>query len=191
VKTKGTRVLLPAPRDFYEAELGELRRSSLSWYRPKAGCPFHPSKSKTSFSVNLDSGGGCFSCGAHGGDLIAFVRLRYNLNFVEACKRLGCWEENGKHPKQRPGPRVPFLVMTFSIDGQEYRAKIPDQPKTDRQLTRSFYYRARDRLTELRQGAPEQCPNEEEIQWGILSLSWELIRIDERSTDMFCASTSS
>ena len=87
--------LIPPARTFYEKELGKLTRPSRGWAR--ANCPFHESKSKTSFSVNLDSGGGfcCFGCGAKGGDPVDFVRLRYKLDFRGACRELGCWRESG------------------------------------------------------------------------------------------------
>src|SRR5689334_16313513 len=83
--------LLPSPQPFYSNELGKLSRPSRGWSR--GNCPFHPSKSKTSFSVNLDNGAfHCFGCGVHGGDLIAFARLHYKLGFREACKYLGAWD---------------------------------------------------------------------------------------------------
>jgi DNA primase len=86
------RSLLPPARTFYERELGELRRPSRGWTTPKAGCPFHESKSKTSFRVNLDSGGFCcFGCGSKGGDVVAFVMLRDRLDFKRAAQSLGAW----------------------------------------------------------------------------------------------------
>ena len=60
-------------------------------------CPFHPDKNAGSFKVNLDSGAfKCFSCGAAGGDIIAFYRLRYCLDFMTALRdlegRAGLWQ---------------------------------------------------------------------------------------------------
>jgi hypothetical protein len=85
--------LLPSARGFYQRELGELTRPDhKGWARPKTGCPFHDSNSKTSFRVNLDSGGFlCFSCGAKGGDLIDYVRFRDRSDFKAACQTLGVW----------------------------------------------------------------------------------------------------
>lgn len=82
------RAALPPARSFYEREMGELRRPDRKgWARPKSGCPFHNSESKSSFFVNVDNGGFyCFSCGAKGGDVLAFVRQRYSLSFPEALK---------------------------------------------------------------------------------------------------------
>lgn len=84
------RAALPVPRIFYERELGELRRPSRGWASPKAGCPFHVSKSKTSFRLNLESGAfRCFGCGAKGGDVLSFARLRYHLDFRQAAGYVG------------------------------------------------------------------------------------------------------
>lgn len=86
---------LPPARVFYEQELGELRRPSRGWARPKAGCPFHESTSKASFAVNLNTGGFfCFSCGAKGGDVLDFLKLR-GMDFKTAAKSLGAWRTEG------------------------------------------------------------------------------------------------
>src|SRR5215831_2608205 len=82
------RSQLPPARSFYERELGELSRPDRrGWAKPKGGCPFHASKSKKSFHVNLDTGGFyCFGCDEKGGDVLQFVRRRYRLSFPEALK---------------------------------------------------------------------------------------------------------
>ena len=84
---------LPPARSFYEKELGELRRPSRGWAKPKAGCPFHQSKSRTSFAVNMNHGGfRCLApeCDQHG-DMVTFVMLRENLDFKRAAQSLGAW----------------------------------------------------------------------------------------------------
>ena len=82
------RALLPPAHSFYERELGRLTRPSRGWAR--ANCPFHQSKSHTSLSINLDSGGFfCHGCGVKGGDVVAFVRLRNRCSFNMACETLG------------------------------------------------------------------------------------------------------
>jgi CHC2 zinc finger len=87
------RSALPPARIFYERELGEFRRPSRGWASPKSGCPFHQSKSKASFRVNLDSGGWVCFAGCGKGDMITFMRQRYGLSFKTACQELGCWRE--------------------------------------------------------------------------------------------------
>jgi len=82
------RSSLPLPRDFYKQECGKLSRPSRGWAR--ARCPIHGGDNPTSFSVNLENGGFfCHSCGAKGGDVLEFLRLRYELSFPDALKRLG------------------------------------------------------------------------------------------------------
>jgi len=54
-------------------------------------CPFHDDHNP-SLSVRLDTGGfRCFSCGAHGGDVLSFHMQRYGLGFIAAAKQLGAW----------------------------------------------------------------------------------------------------
>jgi DNA primase len=149
------RELLPPAKSFYEQALGELRRAARSWARPKTGCPFHESKSKSSFAVNLDSGGFfCFSCGAKGGSVIDFLMLRDGLTFKEASILLGCWDEYGR-PPQLDHPRLPlirFLAWDFTLDGHLYRASVRDEPRDYADLIRRFYRESSDRLTELGRG---------------------------------------
>jgi DNA primase len=122
------RSALPPPRTFYEQELGDLRRPSRGWARPKAGCPFHESSSKASFAVNLDSGGFfCFSCGAHGGDVIEFVRQRYGLSFPDALKRFQI-ESHYKPLPKKPQPPISLerrLARMIAM-AVEYGKETPD-----------------------------------------------------------------
>lgn len=58
--------------------------------RNNAGnCPFHDSKSKTTFSIKDDNYFKCFSCGVSG-DAVKFVMQCLNKSFSEACQYLGC-----------------------------------------------------------------------------------------------------
>ncbi len=85
------RERLPEPTEYYARELGKLKGAG-PW--KTAICPFHKDTSP-SLSVKLETGAfRCFACGASGGDLIAFIRQRDGLGFIEACKRLGCWVES-------------------------------------------------------------------------------------------------
>jgi DNA primase len=86
------RASLPSARTVYEREFGRaLGRERRGWAQTK--CCFHDGKSKTSLSVNLEEGQFCcFKCGVKGGDVVAFMRLRYKLSFVQAAKELGAWQ---------------------------------------------------------------------------------------------------
>ena len=87
------RAALPPARSVYQREFGRaLGHERRGWAQTK--CCFHDGKSKTSLSVNLQEGQFCcFKCGVKGGDVVAFVRLRYKLSFVEAAKELGAWHD--------------------------------------------------------------------------------------------------
>jgi hypothetical protein len=169
--------LLPLPSSFYPPELGKLTRPNRKGYA-LGRCPFHKSKSGKSFAVNLEHGGFyCFGCGVHG-DMVSFVRQRYKLSFNDARKVLGAGEDAGKVIKPRPGPRVRYLAMDFSIDGTTYRAEVKDEPVTELQQLRRIHADAHDRLIEIRDGAAEKFDAEEEAQWGILAATWELIQME-------------
>lgn len=97
------RSALPLPRDFYEDECGKLSRPSRGWARSR--CPLHGGDNPTSFAVNLDTGGFfCHACGAKGGDVLEFVRLRYNLSFPDALKRFHIETSYQPKPKRKGRP---------------------------------------------------------------------------------------
>jgi hypothetical protein len=78
----------------------------------------------------------------------------------------------------RSGPMVRYLVMEFTVDGQRYRAEILDEPKSERQLLRRLYAHAADRLRAMFCGEREEFLGEEEVRWGILAHSWELLEME-------------
>lgn len=82
--------MLPAPSQFYAAELGNLRRPSRGWTQVR--CVFHEERTP-SLSINLQNGGFfCHGCGAKGGDVVDFLKLRDGLSFKQACEQLNCWK---------------------------------------------------------------------------------------------------
>jgi len=173
--------LLPPARSFYEREFGSaLGRERRGWAQTK--CCFHDGNSKTSLSLNMADRGGfkCFSCGVHGGDLIAFVRLRYRLDFRGACRELGCWDETGRFPKK---PRRIVvgrdLVMQYMIESTEYTTRVPDDSRNELDLLRRVKAEACDRLTEIGRGDRERFEREGELQWQVAADSHQLIRNEE------------
>ena len=80
---------LPAPTEYFAA-LNFQFIGNGAW--KKTICPFHED-TRPSLSVHLEIGAfKCFSCGAKGGDVLAFHRLLHKMSFVDACKDLGAWE---------------------------------------------------------------------------------------------------
>lgn len=80
---------------FYEKELPEASLFKYVGWQQGGRCPFHEDKHAGSFHVNLDTGAfKCFSCGAKGCDIIAFLQLRDHLTFVKALQKLSAeWGE--------------------------------------------------------------------------------------------------
>jgi CHC2 zinc finger len=185
---------LPPASVFYRKEFQRLSRPSRGWAR--TACPFHQGHNRTAFSVNLETGGfRCFNCGVKGGDVVAYVMLRDRLDFKAAAKSLGAWDEGGMIPRWqsyslgRSPVRERYLICDFKIDGVDYQAEVPDEPLTDaaerqeRISTRDrlhqleqLYRKTNDRLTELRKGATEVFPGEQETCWEILSDTLPKIR---------------
>jgi hypothetical protein len=58
--------------------------------------------------VRLDTGAFvCMACGAKGGDVLAYHRAAYGLDFVEAAKALGAYHEDAK-PYSGPTKPAPI-----------------------------------------------------------------------------------
>jgi len=80
---------LPTPAEYF-AGLDYQFKGNGIWRT--TNCPFHED-TKPSLAVHMDKGSfKCFSCGAKGGDVLAFHRLLHKMSFVDACKDLGAWE---------------------------------------------------------------------------------------------------
>lgn len=78
------------PTTFYRAELPTMKAPPGHARRANGGlCPFHADTRPNSFFLNLDTGGFvCFSCGAKGGDVIAFLMARDGYTFRQALEFL-------------------------------------------------------------------------------------------------------
>jgi CHC2 zinc finger len=176
--------LLPPARVFYEDELGRLTRPSRGWAR--GNCPFHESKSHTSFSVQLDSGGFyCHGCQVKGGNIVDFVRLRYKLSFPDACKQLGCRQDVDADERRRLDQHVANLRREQERAEQaklEQRAKII-ATRDEIHCTVDIYQEISDRLGELHRGARETYEGEQEHCWEVLALALDDLRISE---DEYC-----
>ena len=76
------------PLDFYAHELPGALLKRPGW-NDGGLCVFHADNNAGSFRVNITTGAfKCFSCGAAGSDVIAFVMALYGLNFGEALHKL-------------------------------------------------------------------------------------------------------
>lgn len=81
------------PYDFYLREQGirDYGNSSGGAWKVAGICPFHDDSKSGSFKVNVETGAfKCWSCGAIGGDVIAFKQQQSNLSFLEVLGELAC-----------------------------------------------------------------------------------------------------
>lgn len=106
------RSRLPEPLAYFEGE-GLTLKGPGRW--KTAACTFHGGRD----SMRVNIGGGawvCMSCGEKGGDVLAFHMRRHGLEFVDACRAIGAWVEDGKTSTARPLPfsaRAALEVIRF------------------------------------------------------------------------------
>ncbi|MFO1348977.1 MAG: CHC2 zinc finger domain-containing protein [Pseudomonadales bacterium] len=87
-QSRFNRQHLPQPADYFKNQ-GVAFKGGGEW--KDAICPFH-NDTKPSLRLRLDTGAfRCMVCGAHGGDVLAFHRLKTGLGFIDAAKALGAW----------------------------------------------------------------------------------------------------
>lgn len=96
------REQLPDPVTYFEAE-GLTLQGRGKWRT--TGCRFHGG----SDSMRINTETGYFicmaSCGARGGDVLAYHMAEHGLDFIAAAKDLGAWHDDGKPSRpQRPKP---------------------------------------------------------------------------------------
>jgi hypothetical protein len=83
-RTLNVKTSMP-PILFYQDELSPWTPRQEHGWIDGGLCPFHTDAHVGSFKVNMDSGAfKCFSCGAAGGDVITFYRLKYACDFMTA-----------------------------------------------------------------------------------------------------------
>jgi len=110
------RERLPDPQTYFEA--AGLTLQGVGKWRSTA-CTFHGGT--RSMRVNLESGAWvCMSCGQKGGDVLAFEMQSTGADFVEACKSIGAWVDDGRTPapaKPTPlPPRAALEALSFEAE---------------------------------------------------------------------------
>lgn len=110
------RELLPKPQTYFET-VGLVLQGRGKWR--SAACTFHGGTS--SMRINLGTGAWvCMSCGQKGGDVLAYEMASTGAEFVEACKALGAWIDDGRSPvpaKPAPlSPRAALEVLGFEAE---------------------------------------------------------------------------
>ena len=162
------RSALPPPQGFYQTELGKLTRPSRGWAR--GCCPFHQSKSRVSFSVNLDNGGFyCHGCGAKGGDVLDFVKLRDKVDFKRAAQLLGAWRDIS--PEQQQAAR------RLEQDRERQRAEqvAQKQLEHDRRIGARDWLHALEEIQRMVSAELDAAP-EQDTLWASLAMLHDAIR---------------
>lgn len=80
-----------SPERYYSEHLNGSfgKPTGRGWRMWNGLCPFHNDTRAGSFVVNENTGAfRCFSCGAHGGDIIAFHMQAHKLRFQDALNQL-------------------------------------------------------------------------------------------------------
>jgi len=96
-----------------EADIGPPRKQNGRWF--SWPCPFHEDGDRDGGSLRVTPDTGtwfCFGCHATG-DVIAWIRKRENLGFVEACHELGA---TNNHARRTARPREPLATFVPSPD---------------------------------------------------------------------------
>lgn len=94
---------LPEPIQYFEAR--GLRLSPKGKWRTTS-CVFH--QGRDSMRVHVATGAWvCMSCGAKGGDLLAYEIASTGADFVHAAKTLGAWVEDGKPDSRMKATTLP------------------------------------------------------------------------------------
>ena len=98
------RNLLPDPVTYFENQGLSLKGPRSAKWKTTA-CNFHGGSD--SMRINVTSGAYvCMAgCCAKGGDVVAYHMAAHGLDFIDAAKALGAWDDNGKPDRpQRPKP---------------------------------------------------------------------------------------
>lgn len=136
------RNLLPDPVSYFEGHGLKLKGPSAAKWKTTT-CNFHGGSD--SMRVNIHSGAWkCMNCGESGGDVLAYERKFHGTEFVDACKAIGAWVDDGRTPVSvKPTPLSPRQAL--SVMGHEAtlvaieaariaKGVIPTQSDLDRVL---------------------------------------------------------
>jgi hypothetical protein len=102
------RERLPEPQTYFESA-GLVLQGRGKWR--STACTFHGGTS--SMRINLETGAWvCMSCGQKGGDVLAYEMASNGAEFVEACKAIGAWVDDGRSPTPtKPTPLSPRSAL--------------------------------------------------------------------------------
>lgn len=99
---------LPEPIGYFEGQGLKLTKRGM-WRTTE--CRFHDGR--TTMRTNTVTGAWvCMSCGAKGGDVLAYEMAANGTDFVTAAKALGAWIDDGKPvTRRKPAPLPPRAAL--------------------------------------------------------------------------------
>lgn len=99
---------IPESAEYFESQ-GLTLRGRGKWRTTE--CRFHDGSD--SMRINVATGAWvCMSCGAKGGDVLSYHMQAHGLEFVEACKQLGAWVDDGRPQREhKPAPLPPRAAL--------------------------------------------------------------------------------
>jgi len=102
---------LPDPASYFENQGLKLTGPARAKWKTTE-CKFHGGSD--SMRVNTQTGAWvCMACGAKGGDVLAYEMQLTGAEFVDACKALGAWVDDGRAPVQhKPSPLSPRQALS-------------------------------------------------------------------------------
>jgi len=110
------RNLLPDPVTYFESQSLKLKGPPSAKWKTTT-CNFHGGSD--SMRVNAISGAWkCMNCGEGGGDVLAYEMKFHGSDFVEACRAIGTWLDDGRAPiSVKPTTLTPRQAL--SVMGHE------------------------------------------------------------------------
>lgn len=100
---------LPEPVSYFESE-GQILTKRGKWRT--TNCTFCGGSDP--MRINTATGAWvCMSCGKKGGDVLAHHMAAHGLEFIDAAKALGAWQDDGKpYTSQKPKPLPPSSALS-------------------------------------------------------------------------------
>lgn len=92
------------------------------------------------------------SCHEKGGDILAYHQQSNNLEFVDAAKVLGCWQDDGKPSSYKPSPvsaRTILEVIGFEVQIVALMAADLSKGKLISDVDKDRLFLATNRITRI------------------------------------------
>jgi len=140
---------LPDAQDYYE-NTADLKLIGRGPWRTTS-CEFHGGSD--SMRVNLKTGGFmCMSCHEKGGDVLAYHQQANDLEFIDAAKALGCWQDDDKPSTYKPSPvsaRTMLEVIGLEVQIVALMAADLSKGKPISDVDKDRLFLATNRITQV------------------------------------------